>query len=112
MKTEETEIEYTQRGFARTGPVEDSYGGQVKVYESSSAREPHIWLSYKGDVMAHPDNITSWNARGLMDGGIRVFGDGSSSAHLTLDQAREVRDRLDIMIAFMEERNRDWIGND
>lgn len=36
---------FTQRGFRHTLPVNGTYGGKVKVYESSAASEPHVWVA-------------------------------------------------------------------
>jgi hypothetical protein len=35
----------TDRGFIHMPKVPSSYGGGVKVYESSAASHPHIWLT-------------------------------------------------------------------
>jgi hypothetical protein len=34
----------TDRGFTRYPPLPNVYGGHVRVYESSSASGPHVWL--------------------------------------------------------------------
>ena len=40
------EITTTSRGFHQYGSsVETTYGHDVKVYESSAASGPHVWLS-------------------------------------------------------------------
>lgn len=33
------------RGFHHSSPVQSTYGGEVRVYESSAAHSPHIWLA-------------------------------------------------------------------
>jgi hypothetical protein len=35
----------TDRGFKHLPPIAGSYGGQVRVYESSAATHPYIWLN-------------------------------------------------------------------
>ena len=40
-----SEDTFTQRGFRHTLPVKGTYGGKVKVYESSAASEPHVWVA-------------------------------------------------------------------
>lgn len=51
----------------------DTRGGFTTVYESSAAGGPHIWL-----------NVASGDCYGGTEG----------TAHLTLDQARQVPDQL------------------
>lgn len=38
----------TDRGFKHMPPIPGTYGGEVQVYESSSADHPHIWLKVSG----------------------------------------------------------------
>lgn len=40
-------VSTSDRGFDHLPPIEGAYGGQVRVYESSSAEGPHIWLNAK-----------------------------------------------------------------
>lgn len=40
-----TEDTITSRGFRHTPEVLGEYGGHVKVYESSGASEPQVWLA-------------------------------------------------------------------
>lgn len=49
-------INVTSRGFRHLPPIPGAYGGTVRVYESSSAESPHVWLavaSPDGDEMTH-----------------------------------------------------------
>lgn len=34
----------TDRGFTHLPPLDGAYGGNVRVYESSAADGPHVWL--------------------------------------------------------------------
>jgi hypothetical protein len=40
----------TDRGFMRLPSIPSEYGGEVRVYESSAAIGPHIWLSAEAPV--------------------------------------------------------------
>lgn len=42
---DDSDLEFSSRGFAMYGRTPTSYGEVVSVYESSSAEGPHIWLS-------------------------------------------------------------------
>lgn len=63
------DYEVTDRGFKHYEPIAGDRGETIRVYESSAAREPCIWLEVE---------------------------DGP--AHLTLEQAERVRDTLDAAI--------------
>lgn len=64
----------------------------VRVYESSDASSPHLWLSVTGEAFlrALPRPVVA-----------TPFGvaDASVAAHMTLEQAAAVRDVLDAAIA-------------
>lgn len=77
-----TDIEITasERGFERYGEVETAYGHKVAVYESSSASGPHLWLSVEHD-------------------GGNSYSPHSARAHLTVEQAVQIRDRLQVGIS-------------
>lgn len=91
------EPEYSDRGFAHWPPVESSYGATVRVYESSAAENPHLWVNIDGDCHlsghAEPFPGLPWGKA-----------PGAVSAHLTMNQARELRDRLDAAITHSEQR--------
>ncbi len=75
----------TDRGFIQFDAVPDTYGGQVRVYESSAAFVPHVWIDIKSpaklqEVAGPPDGMTA------------------GTVHLTLDQATQVRDQLTWLI--------------
>lgn len=71
----------SDRGFIDLEPITCSYGSKVRVYESSSAESPHIWLNIKVD----PEILHGQP-------------EGEGTAHLTLSQARALRDQLHWMI--------------
>ncbi len=71
----------TDRGFVQFEPVDSTYGGQIRVYESSAALGPHIWIDIKSpaklqEVTGPPDGMTA------------------GTAHLTLEGATKIRDQL------------------
>lgn len=80
------QITRSQRGFERYGqPVDTAYGHKVSVYESSAASAPHVWLSVEHE-------------------GGNSFSPHSARAHLTLDQAAAVLDRLQVAVAQLSVR--------
>lgn len=77
------------RGFHRYGePVETSYGHKVSVYESSAANGPHVWLNVSKDFNRGPGDLPECDV----------------AAHLSLDQAIAIRDRLTAFIDEVPER--------
>jgi hypothetical protein len=79
---------------------------QVRVFESSAAELPHLWLNVTGEAFLEepPRQIAS-----LPHGAARA----SVSAHLTLEQAAAIRDLLDAAIAghyHLEETEPDACG--
>lgn len=76
--------ELSSRGFKHMAFVTDSYGGRVKLYESSAADEPHIWIRVEQSHLLTPPDPDD----ALVD----------AAAHLTFDAARELRDQLDWLI--------------
>lgn len=83
----------TDRGFKHYEPTitDTDRGEKVRVYESSAADGPYLWLSVEGEAYL--------DGPGVVFPGI-PFGvaPATCAAHLTLDQAREIRDRLDAAI--------------
>ena len=79
---------YNERGFASYADgVPSTYGEVVRVYESSSATAPHIWLAIKGK--AHLSGPPAPHAKvpyGIAPGGIQ--------AHLTVEQAQRIHAAL------------------
>lgn len=77
----------TARGFKHLEPIPDSRGGEIRLYESSAAYEPCVWLSIR-----QADGAKIMEAR----------------AHLTLDQARVLRKQLKWLI----ENHYQWDDSD
>lgn len=75
------EYEKTDRGFKHYDPIKTSYGHIIKVYESSAAMEPHIWLSVEQ---------TEESAR---EAGSNIEPE-EAIAHLTVLQAKLLRKAL------------------
>jgi hypothetical protein len=95
-----SEPTYSPRGFAFWEPTPSTYGAPVSVYESSAATAPHLWISIDGECHISGDVVPFNDISGL----VRSKGAGSIAAHLTMDQARDVRDKLDAAIHHSEER--------
>lgn len=68
----------SERGFAQGRPIPSEYGGAAKVYESSAAEAPHVWL-----MVQSPVNLNDPN--GPMQEAV---------AHFTLENAIRLRDQL------------------
>lgn len=58
------EFTLTGRGFKHLKSVAGAYGGEVKVYESSAAMGPHIWLLAKdpddSEAIVHLSAEAAW----------------------------------------------------
>jgi hypothetical protein len=74
--TPHLEYEVSDRGFLSLPAIPSSYGGQVRVYESSSAEHPHIWLNAEapkdlnkpeGEMVEAPLHLTIENAEALAE---------------------------------------------
>lgn len=48
--TDHLNVTTTDRGFDHLPAIPSDYGGEVRVYESSSAKGPHIWLNATAPV--------------------------------------------------------------
>jgi hypothetical protein len=79
---------YSDRGFAQYGTVSTPDGLEVRVYESSSAEEPHVWLSLEGDCHLRSEPRP---CPGIECG----IAEGHAAAHLNIERAQQVRDLLD-----------------
>jgi hypothetical protein len=77
----------TPRGFAVYAELVDRYGSRVRVQKSSAAEEPCVWISAKS-------------------------GEEPTSPHLTVEQARRVRDGLDVFLRDAEGDNGRGTGPD
>lgn len=65
---------YTERGLKRWPEIAGPFGQRISVNESSVADAPHLWLEIQNDF-------------------------GNAGAHLSLDQAAQLRDTLDAAIS-------------
>lgn len=72
----------TDRGFKHMDPVPSTYGGFTKVYESSAAMGPHIWVNVEC-----PANLNE-----------PIGPTAEATAHITLDNAIILRDQLTYLI--------------
>lgn len=102
---------YSERGFAQyigAEGIETDYGERVRVYESSAARGPRVWLQTKGEAhIDEHDEIEEYSPGTMFQGEwippTRIV-PGSLSAHLDVEQATRVRDALDEFIRTVPER--------
>lgn len=76
------EVEVTSRGFKHTAPVPSEYGGYVKVYESSAASGPHLWLS-----VTCPSDLNDPGSEPI-----------EAIAHLKLESAENLVEQIDHLI--------------
>lgn len=88
-----TRFKTTDRGFKYYEPIETDYGHEIRVYESSAARRPCIWLSVK---------LTEEKSRGS---GIAPC---EANAHMTIEQAEMVRDVIDAAIKNHYQLSEQW----
>lgn len=96
---------YSDRGFAQyidKDGVETNYGHVVRVYESSAASAPYVWLNIKGTThVGEHDEIENYSPGTMFQGKwippTRIV-QGDISAHLNVEGAIRVRDALDEFI--------------
>lgn len=87
-------IMWSGRGSAEFGtPIATAYGHALRLTESSAASGPHLWLWVR-----HDGNLAT-EQQPVNDG-----------VHLSLDQAKTLRDRLNAAIAYMEHTEREFVG--
>jgi hypothetical protein len=79
----------SERGFVHLDPVRTDYGADVRIYESSAAMAPHIWLAVD---QPPPKN-----------GG--EMAEAHAHAHMSLPQAEEIHAQLGHMI---ERTKKNW----
>jgi hypothetical protein len=77
------------RGLSVYDIIDCKYGEKIKVYDSSSATAPHVWVM-----------IDTAENKNDHDGGTRI----EATAHLTVDQATALRDALDTFLKEIPER--------
>ena len=75
----------TDRGFIHFEPIQSTHGGQIRVYESSSASHPCVWVDIKSpaglqEVHPPPEGMTA------------------GTAHLKIEDATMLRDQLTWLI--------------
>lgn len=80
-------MEKTARGFSMYGDFKDERGCRIRVQESSAVGDPRTWVMITNDAGTYHRTPIS----------------GDCSAHLTVDQARQMRDALDRFIADAED---------
>lgn len=83
------EPSFLGRGFARWEPTDTSYGATVEIYESGAASGPYIWLYVNQPAPEYPI------------GGLPQV---EATAHMSLDQAKEIHAKLGAAIEFMSTR--------
>jgi hypothetical protein len=76
-------MQISERGFIHGDDIPSAYGGYIKVYESSAASAPHIWVR-----TVCPSNLNDLTSTPI-----------EAVAHLTLDDAARLRDQLSYLIA-------------
>lgn len=72
----------SDRGFIQGTEIESGYGGFIKVYESSAASHPHIWVN-----VVCPLNLNEPQGQMI-----------EAVAHLTIENAENLRDQLQYLI--------------
>lgn len=77
-----TEPVVTDRGFRHLPPVSSTYGGHARVYESSAALGPHVWLA-----CVAPSQLNDPASPAV-----------ETHLHLTLAGAAALRDQLDYLV--------------
>lgn len=77
------QFETTDRGFKHLRPITGTMGGRTRVYESSNALRPCIWIATNelDDLCGPPDGPTH-----------------VARNELTLESAEQLRDQLDWLI--------------
>lgn len=83
------EVTYSERGFAQYEPMVCSYGTTVRLAESSAAFVDRLWLFLDG--LTGPGQANHDSAP------------GESAAHLTYENAVQLRDQLSAWIATHED---------
>lgn len=87
------QVHVSDRGFQNMEPVPSAYGGVVRIYESSAAMHPHIWVAVR-----QPEDMNQWAAEGKDDE--KFTGQWREShAHLRIEDAVTLRNQLDYLIA-------------
>lgn len=82
MSDRHLEVETTDRGFKHMTRILSEYGGYVKVYESSAASGPHLWLS-----VTCPSDLNNPDSEPI-----------EAIAHLTLESAEKLVEQIDWLV--------------
>lgn len=82
MSTQHTEPTITERGFKRMPDIPSTMGGHIRVYESSAASGPHIWVRTE-----QPNDLNNRNSDPV-----------EAVVHLPLEAAAQLRDQLSALI--------------
>jgi hypothetical protein len=90
-----TEFKESPRGFRHYEPIKSTYGHRIRVYESSAADAPHLWVNIEGRINYRPETVVV-HRNSLM--GDTHEAQGDAAAHMTLEQAKALRDALDTAI--------------
>lgn len=84
--------EISDRGLLTMAPIEGSYGGDIKLWESS-AFDPHVWIKIR-----EADDINA--ATAALRGGASYEGTHhEATIHLPVEKLREFRDLATTMLA-------------
>lgn len=73
---------HSERGFTQMEPLVCDYGTGIRVYESSAAMAPHIWLALSQGQDPKLSNLEKSEAH----------------AHMPLETAEQLRDQLTWLI--------------
>ena len=73
----------SERGFQQGDRIPSTYGGYIRVYESSAADGPHVWVN-----IVSPARLSSADDPNMVDG----------VAHLTLEDACALCNQLTRLI--------------
>lgn len=75
------------RGFSALPDIEGDYGGSVRIYESSSAEQPKIWLRVE-----EPNDLNAW----AVDD--RSGGTHDATLHMTAETAWQLKQQIEWLI--------------
>jgi hypothetical protein len=74
----------SERGFKHFDPIPGTYGGDVRVYESSAADSPHVWVRIVQPPQPSDDDRANR---------------GDLTVHLRLEDAALLREQLEYLVA-------------
>ena len=88
----------SDRGFARLPPVPGAYGGSARVFESSSAEEPSLWLAVTPPADAHRTLSTLPIRHSTELGGFADPAPPEATLHLRAPQALHLAEQLLLLL--------------